>query len=876
MARWGGLVALLVAAIAFSGLATGYGERVFNANEQSSGGSYPIDETGFIITLPERAAQSFTPVVPFVLLNVTSYVENVGGQADSLNVTVQGDAAGSPDETPVAWSQRGRSGTGWLDLPLTPAPTLNANVKYWIVARNSQSAGNGYRWFHANGNVVPGEAKTNGGSGWSAPDATDMTFVAYGLRLEPQITVGLSVDRRSAAPGESFAYTVYVNNTGSRDAPTAWVNVTLAPLALYEDDTATSIGGVRTPPTSWRISQLPNGPHSFTINASVDPVATGGTPLDAIVHLDYADSAGIPQPSSSALASLLVALKTKPLYLTHDQSIDLVDGLRATAPTGTILQDFDGDGNPGATIGGSALSWTLTPVLARPFHVRGALSAEVFLNANNPNDSGTFNVTLFDRRGVVSTPFAWVETTVQVDGDPSLFEVFTLDLGVANHYLLQGNVTELRIVKVMNADLHLAYNTTDVPSRIVLPTSTFISIDDVSVLDDQRPATIFSAKDNVNIHVNVSDPLGSGEIAGVTIDVTDPDGTALTAGAPLTRIATDPSSPSAWSRFAYVLPFPIEQGAYAFRLTAREGNGVESVASGGFTVRYPSVSFSVSQDIQSARRNALVRFSLSFDNDGQGSGPVWVNGTLPPELEFVSDTSSSIGGTKAGTFRWSFADVMPGPHEFDLAVRVVDTARNGTISAQFDLTYGDEKDFLWFAATVVRDLDVIVPTTPATPSNPFLLAVLGAMVVGAPLAGYWVWRSRRPAIEEAFLIHRDGVLLYHLSRSIGGEGEKDRDILGAMLTAVQDFVKDSFRYGENRDLSKLEFGDHRVLIERGKHIFLAVVMSSTTGEPEVRRKVRKVIDDVEAKFGANLEDFSGEMDPILGIRDLVKQLVGRT
>ncbi len=209
-------------------------------------------------------------------------------------------------------------------------------------------------------------------------------------------------------------------------------------------------------------------------------------------------------------------------------------------------------------------------------------------------------------------------------------------------------------------------------------------------------------------------------------------------------------------------------------------------------------------------------------------------------------------------------------------MRVVDNARNGTISALFDLTYGDEKDFLWFAATVVRDLDVLVPTIPGPMANPFALALLGALVVGAPLAGYWVWRSRRPAIEEAFLIHRDGVLLYHLSRSIGGEGEKDRDILGAMLTAVQDFVKDSFKYGENRDLNKLEFGDYRVLIERGKHIFLAVVLSTTTGEAEVRRKVRRVIDDVEAKFGAELEDFSGEMDPILGIRDLVKRLVGRT
>jgi hypothetical protein len=292
-----------------------------------------------------------------------------------------------------------------------------------------------------------------------------------------------------------------------------------------------------------------------------------------------------------------------------------------------------------------------------------------------------------------------------------------------------------------------------------------------------------------------------------------------------------------------------------------------------FTVRYPDLAFAVAQDTPLGRRNGLVRFTVSFDNDGLGTGPAWINATAPSSLVYVSDNASANGGVKTGDLNWSFGSVPPGPRSFEVTLRVTAGAADGTVQTQFDLAYGDEKGFVWFGPTKILDFEIDVP--PAAGSNPFLLLLFGGVLVAAPFAAYAVWRSRRAAIEEAFLIHRDGVLLYHLSRSIGGEGEKDRDILGAMLTAVQDFVKDSFKYGENRDLNKLEFGDYRVLIERGKHIFLAVVLSNETGEADVRRKVRQVIEESEAKFGSELESWSGDMDRLLGLRDIVKRLVGR-
>src|SRR2546426_11168050 len=306
MGRWGCVaVATLLAATILTGLAAGYGERVFNTNPARSGSSYAIDAALGLPLVFNRAAQSFTPVEPFLLYNVTLYVQNQG--ADVLNVTVQGDGGGSPDGSAISFSQRARSGTGWLDFPMTPQPTLAANTKYWIVAVNGQLTGNGYRWFHANRDAVPGEAKVNTGTGWTQPDVTDMTYITYGVRLEPLVSVGMAQDRRSAAPGESFAYTVYLNNTGSRPAPDAWVNMTLPTNITRVSDTAASIGGTRIGPSAWHVAAVAEWPKALPVTAVGNPPPGGGPIPSPTVHLHYKGSAGRSQASSNANAAIFIA-----------------------------------------------------------------------------------------------------------------------------------------------------------------------------------------------------------------------------------------------------------------------------------------------------------------------------------------------------------------------------------------------------------------------------------------------------------------------------------------------------------------------------------------------------------------------------------------
>ena len=116
-------------------------------------------------------------------------------------------------------------------------------------------------------------------------------------------------------------------------------------------------------------------------------------------------------------------------------------------------------------------------------------------------------------------------------------------------------------------------------------------------------------------------------------------------------------------------------------------------------------------------------------------------------------------------------------------------------------------------------------------------------------------------------MYRDGVLISHLSRTL--LREKDEDVLSGMLTAVQEFVREAFQYGEHRELHQLDFGEYRILIERGKYVYLAIVYSGQES-PQIRKKVRAVIDRIEDQFGSILERWDGDMEEVIGARDLIR------
>ena len=112
-------------------------------------------------------------------------------------------------------------------------------------------------------------------------------------------------------------------------------------------------------------------------------------------------------------------------------------------------------------------------------------------------------------------------------------------------------------------------------------------------------------------------------------------------------------------------------------------------------------------------------------------------------------------------------------------------------------------------------------------------------------------------VEQVFLIHRrSGLLLQHVvAEKID---IKDPDLVSGMLTAIQDFAKDSFdaETGEMLDTLRMD-GDHSIWIEHGADAILAAVIR---GIPpvELRSRFRELLEEVHRRCADALEDFDGQ------------------
>ncbi len=186
--------------------------------------------------------------------------------------------------------------------------------------------------------------------------------------------------------------------------------------------------------------------------------------------------------------------------------------------------------------------------------------------------------------------------------------------------------------------------------------------------------------------------------------------------------------------------------------------------------------------------------------------------------------------------------------------------RTGTVS--FKISAIDSSDNKY----VTGEFEIIVKE----PSAELLYYLMALAGLGA-FAGILIYaRSRSLVVDDVFIIYQDGCLLSHQTRRL--KPGMDDDILGSMLVAIQDFVKDSFRDEPETPLKRLDFGDRKVLVEKGSGVYLAVVLQGEGGE-EIPRKMRRVLKDIEREYGEVLEDWDGDLERVRGIREMVDPLL---
>jgi len=131
------------------------------------------------------------------------------------------------------------------------------------------------------------------------------------------------------------------------------------------------------------------------------------------------------------------------------------------------------------------------------------------------------------------------------------------------------------------------------------------------------------------------------------------------------------------------------------------------------------------------------------------------------------------------------------------------------------------------------------------------------------------WKARRYDVKAVFLTYADGTLVG--SRTAPGEKMVDQDLFGATLDVIQNFMRTSFPVLRGRWLQSIRHGEYTLVIERGRHTYLTVVLQGEEND-QLRRYMRDLLLRYEAENRQVFEDWRGIPTEALGTEEVLGAL----
>ncbi|MEM0342777.1 MAG: hypothetical protein QXU73_00790 [Thermoplasmata archaeon] len=151
----------------------------------------------------------------------------------------------------------------------------------------------------------------------------------------------------------------------------------------------------------------------------------------------------------------------------------------------------------------------------------------------------------------------------------------------------------------------------------------------------------------------------------------------------------------------------------------------------------------------------------------------------------------------------------------------------------------------------------------------FFMGLAAALTVINVVGLLMVWRSSPTVVDEVFLMTPTGMLLKHYTRRL--RPDQDEDILAGMLTAVQNFIKESFDEAGGR-LNEIRFENYDILISHGENVVLAAIIS--TKKPErLRNQLKSATEDIDRLLGERLKAWSGDKKELADVDPLMKKFL---
>ena len=392
------------------------------------------------------------------------------------------------------------------------------------------------------------------------------------------------------------------------------------------------------------------------------------------------------------------------------------------------------------------------------------------------------------------------------------------------------------------------------------------------------------------IWVNVS---GSGQVQSASLNLTFPSYPNQTAPAILLipGAATVPPgcfrlADDAWQCFSlrggnayrWSIPANVSEDASLgyvqagnATLVAQTGSASETLtAAAGVYIAGARMEVRISSEPAfAARAGEAVRFWINATNTADVEANQTANSTANDVILTVALDPWLRLGPGSPPLTKTAANLTPGSTlAYEIQVIVQDNTTPGTlVGIRASLAYEDFNGYPLrlenrSAPIYIRVGDVV--------SGPNLIAgaAIGLVAIVATLVVLLYLGQRRLTIEEAFLMHRSGVLLHHVSRN--PDLRKDDDLVASMFVAIQEFVRDSFQ--SEALLDEVSFGGRRAAVVRGEHTVLAAVI--TRGDvahlvPQMLAALRAV----ESTYGHVLDAWDGHMARLAGVDRILNRFL---
>ncbi len=118
-------------------------------------------------------------------------------------------------------------------------------------------------------------------------------------------------------------------------------------------------------------------------------------------------------------------------------------------------------------------------------------------------------------------------------------------------------------------------------------------------------------------------------------------------------------------------------------------------------------------------------------------------------------------------------------------------------------------------------------------------------------------------VEQVFLIHKKtGLSLGHAAAP--SVAMQDPSLVSGMLSAIQDFVRDSFHSQTGQGIERMNVGDLDVWVESGPYAILATVIRGVAPRA-LRDRMAEVLENIHREYSDQLDRFNGDTAPFVTV-----------